>query len=91
MPDKATKMHVRAADLEKWQSKFSFLNVTFVGDLRADETGIENIEHSTLNIEHSEGAVYDLSGRKINGQSSMVNGQLSKGIYIMNGKKVSFK
>ena len=57
----------------------------------ADETGIENIEHSTLNIEHSEGAVYDLSGRKINGQSSMVNGQLSKGIYIVNGKKVSFK
>ena len=53
-----------------------------------DATGIENIEHSTLNFEHSDGAVYDLSGRKINGQSSMVNGQLPKGIYIVNGKKI---
>jgi hypothetical protein len=34
-PDKMTKMHVRAADLEKWQEKFSFLNVTFVPDLSA--------------------------------------------------------
>ena len=40
-----------------------------------------SIEHSTLNIEHSEGAIYDLSGRRI-------NGQLPKGIYIVNGKKV---
>ena len=36
------------------------------------------------------GEIYDLSGRKINGQSSMVNGQWSmpKGIYIVGGKKV---
>lgn len=34
-PDKMTNMHVRAADLEKWQEKFSFLNVTFVPDLSA--------------------------------------------------------
>ena len=32
-PDKMTNMHVRAADLEKWEAKFGFLNVTFVGDL----------------------------------------------------------
>ena len=32
-PDKMTKMHVRAADLEMWEAKFGFLNVTFVGDL----------------------------------------------------------
>ena len=38
-----------------------------------------------------DGAVYDLSGRKISGQSSMVNGQLRKGIYIKDGKKVVFK
>ena len=35
-------------------------------------------KHSPLNTEHS---VYDLSGRK-------VNGQLSKGLYICNGRKV---
>ena len=39
----------------------------------------------------SDGTVYDLSGRKISGQSSMVNGQLRKGIYIKDGKKVVFK
>ena len=53
-------------------------------------TDIRNIEHSTLNIEHSDGAVYDLSGRKINVNSSMFNGQLPKGIYIVNGKKVIY-
>ena len=31
---------------------------------------------------------YDLSGRRINGQWSMVNGQLKKGIVIVDGKKV---
>ena len=43
-------------------------------------TAIEDIEHSTLNIEHSDDAIYDISGRK-------VNGQLQKGIYIKGGKK----
>ena len=36
------------------------------------------------------GAIYDLSGRKVNSQSSMFNG-LKKGIYIQNGKKVAVK
>jgi hypothetical protein len=31
---------------------------------------------------------YTLDGRKVNGQSSMVNGQSKKGVYIVNGKKV---
>ncbi len=34
-------------------------------------------------------SLYTLDGRKVaNGQWSMVNGQLKKGVYIMNGKKV---
>lgn len=38
-----------------------------------------------------DGAIYDLSGRKmVNGQSSMVNG-LKKGLYIHNGKKFLVK
>ena len=59
-----------------------------------DASGIEDIEHSPLTNDH---AVYDLQGRKLNGQWSMVNGQWSipngqlsiptKGIYIKNGKK----
>ena len=36
--------------------------------------------------------VYDISGRKVlNGQSSMVNGQLRKGVYIINGQKKAVK
>jgi hypothetical protein len=34
---------------------------------------------------------YSLDGRKVNGQSSMVNGKLPKGIYIVNGKKIVIK
>jgi hypothetical protein len=56
---------------------------TFVFD--DDATGIENIEHSTLNIENS---IYDLSGRRINSQFTIHNSQLPKGIYIVNGKKI---
>ena len=52
-------------------------------------TGINDIEHSSLNIEHSD-AVYDLSGRKVNCQLSTVNRQLPKGIYIISGKKVVY-
>ena len=42
--------------------------------------GIATIEHSPQNIDYS---VYDLMGRKL-------NGQLPKGIYIVNGKKVLY-
>ena len=48
-------------------------------------TGIDNSEQRTENNGQS---VYDLQGRKVNGQSSMVNGQLPKGIYIIRGRKV---
>lgn len=41
-------------------------------------TGIATLENGQLNIE--EGTVYDLSGRKVN--------SLTKGVYVVNGKKV---
>lgn len=46
----------------------------------SEEDGINNIEHSTLNIEHSINAVYDLSGRK-------VTRPIPHLIYIKEGKK----
>ena len=63
-----------------------------MGDLDDDFIdGIETIEHSTFNIEHSE-AVYDISGRRVNnGRWSMINGQLPKGLYIVGGKKMLIK
>ncbi len=56
--------------------------------LNTGEDDATSIEHSTFNIEHSKESIYDLSGRKVNGQRSMVNGQLPKGVYIVNGKKI---
>lgn len=46
----------------------------------------------TPNPSPGRGEIYDLSGRRINGQSSMVNGKWSmpKGIYIENGRKVLY-
>ena len=44
-----------------------------------DATGIDVIEHGTLNIEH----YYDLQGRRV--------AQPTKGLYIVNGKKVVIK
>ena len=64
----------------------SSLRAIFSGD---ETTGIESIEHSTLNIEHS---VYDIQGRRM--ESSMFNIQssmLKKGLYIVNGKKTILK
>ena len=50
----------------------------------ADPTDIADIEQSRQTPERYDGAVYDLSGRK-------VNSKLPKGIYIRNGKKVTIK
>ena len=47
-----------------------------------ETTGIN--EHSSLATDQS---VYDLQGRKVNGQWSTVNGQYKKGVYIVGSKK----
>ena len=56
---------------------------------RDDEDGIRSIDDGQQTINNDSAAIYDLSGRKItNGQTSMLNYQLQKGIYIVNGKKL---
>ena len=51
-----------------------------------ETTGIIDIEHGTLNIEHSADAGwYDLSGRKLSGKPT------KKGLYIHNGRKIAIK
>lgn len=45
-----------------------------------ETTGIQTIEHSPLNIDHP---IYDLQGRRV--------AQPTKGLYIVNGKKVVIK
>lgn len=62
------------------------------GQLIATSLGGETTGFSTVESEGSEGAtdmIYDLQGRcVVNSQWSMVNGQLPKGVYIVNGKKI---
>ena len=59
---------------------------SFSIDFGDDEaTGILNIEHSTLNIEHSADAWFTLDGRKLSGKPSV------KGVYVNNGRKVIIK
>ena len=55
-----------------------------------DEDGISLSEELRVKNEESANAIYDLSGRKINSQFSILNSQLKKGIYIQNGKKVLY-
>ena len=43
------------------------------------------IDNGKLTMDNEAGAIYDLSGRKVS------NGQLKKGLYIKNGKKVVVK
>ena len=50
-----------------------------------DGTGIAEVESEASGAEDEQGVVYDLSGRKLNGQN------MRKGIYIVNGKKVFLK
>ena len=78
-------------DISNW-SVISWAGQT----MRVDEdatSGIERIENSEWNKEHS--PVYDLSGRRIANTTNegwkMENGNLPKGMYIHNGKKVVVK
>ena len=89
-PSKETKMHVYSADLEKWETNFSFLNVTFVGDLEDWEDGIKPIEMEDGRWKMDDG-IYDLSGRKLPLKGAGGSVQLPKGIYIQNGKKFLVK
>lgn len=50
----------------------------FVMDFGEDDA--TSIDHSTLNIEHSEGAIYNVAGQRLN--------TMQKGISIVNGKKI---
>jgi len=50
------------------------------------QTGID--ERPIPDTSRNGAEVYDLSGRRINSQSSILNSQLKKGVYIVNGKKV---
>ena len=55
----------------------------FVIDFGDETTGIGIINHSTFNVQRSTFNVYDLQGRKV--------ANPTKGLYIVNGKKIVIK
>ena len=73
-----------APTVSDWACVDNF-RLVYVSD---ETTGIE----ATLNTAKTNvGAIYDLSGRKVNSKLSSLNSQLKKGIYIVNGKKMIVK
>ena len=65
--------------------------ITYCGYVNDEEVGIGGIDNSPSAIHNDGKGIYDLSGRKVNSQSSILNPQLKKGLYIVNGKKVAIK
>ena len=88
-PIASATLYVPASALEAYKTTAPWSGFGTIVGLTEDEiVGIEDIEHSPLNIEHSGDAIYDLSGRRVNGRVSMAGGQLPKGISIVGGKKI---
>ena len=60
--------------------------ILFMGQYMGEgvETSVKTIDHSPLTIDH---CVYDLQGRKIE-NGKLVNRKLTKGLYIVDGRKV---
>ena len=91
--------HVRVTETRPWTygQEYSYITGTFQKTDKApafsaiitytDPSGIDEVKSEMLKVKN-EDAWYDLQGRKVNGQSSMINGQLPKGIYVTKDKKV---
>jgi hypothetical protein len=63
-----------------------YIEASGAAPARLFSTFVKEIENGKWTMDND---VYDLSGRKVaNGQWSMFNVQLKKGIYVVNGKKV---
>lgn len=84
--DKNTKQHWLLLTADKFAAFDEYCAEKGIGieDVKSDES-------LTPNSSLREGeAIYDLSGRRINSQFSILNFQFKKGIYIQNGKKILF-
>lgn len=75
--------------MEGYHWDFSRLASEGVITIKADATGIKGLYDEQKNIGQIE--VYDLSGRKVNIHDKTSKENLSKGIYIINGKKIVIK
>ena len=79
--------YVLASDGNSYVFAENISPFTYIWD---DPNGINDV-NVNVNVNVNEGAIYDLSGRKLNFQFSIFNSRLKKGIYIINGKKMMIK
>ena len=80
------RVGIKCTSAPSWYwTMFDHFRLYFYG---AMTDGIESIQNSEFTIHDDADVWYDLSGRKVNGQGAKVEGQLPRGIYIHNGKKV---
>ena len=77
------------AELRYWDVALAGFHVKELGVIETED--VDGINGLSSTLSKGNGAVYDLSGRKINCQLSTVNSQLKKGLYIINGKKIAIK
>lgn len=77
------------AELRYWDVALAGFMVEDLGSVETED--VDGINTLTPTLSKDEGAIYDLSGRKINCRLSTVNSQLKKGLYIVNGKKMLVK
>ena len=66
---------------------FSLPTARGLGGAFEDATGLRSIDNGEWIMDNS---VYDLQGRKL-ANSKLSNGQMQKGVYVVNGKKVIVK
>ena len=64
---------------------FTFVEIE-EAKINPEAVGVREIHNAQFIMHNEAGAVYDLSGRKINSQCIIHNSQLPKGVYIQNGK-----
>ena len=82
-----------ATDIQGDGNLLATLTVTHNGQTRKvgilfTNEGATSIKSLTSTLSKGEGAVYDLSGRRVDSNFKNQNSKLGKGIYIVNGKKV---
>ena len=78
------------------EDKYPVLDKTHQYVLYSSVNGYYNATDEEVGINkptlsEGEGAIYDLSGRKVNSNINIQNSKLPKGIYIVNGKRVMIK
>jgi len=93
---KATVGTLRTYLVVPWEDPYSQVASRGIADkreivLQDNPNGIAEVKNERVKSEKYDDVIYDLSGRKINSQFSIFNSQFPKGLYIVNGRKVTIK